>query len=125
MDRLDETRNKDELKACLNVLSHEGQIDWYDQRIWKALERVGSGINIYDADANDIRALKTKLQRACSILWDADYFNDTDRANGSNYRSGKANYDAEIEGNVQEMGGMLESLLKQKKTWVQGRPATV
>jgi hypothetical protein len=115
MDRLDETRNKDELKACLNVLSHEGQIDWYDQRIWKALERVGSGINIYDADANDIRALKTKLQRACSILWDADYFNDTDRANGSNYRSGKANYDAEIEGNVQEMGGMLESLLKQKR----------
>lgn len=115
MDRVDETRNKDELKACFNVLSKEGAIDWYDRRIWKALDRVGSGVKIYDADANDIRALKTKLARACTVLWDGDYFYDTDRANGSNYQSGKNDYNEEIKGNVQEMGGMLESLLKQKR----------
>lgn len=115
MERVTETNNKDELKACLNILSENGQIDWYDKRIWRALERVGCGIRFLDADANNTNVLKTKLQRACAALWDNDYFRGVDRANGSNFASKKSEYDEEIAANVQGMGSILGSLLNQKR----------
>ncbi len=115
MDRVGETRNQDELKACLNVLSKRGQIDWYDKRIWRALERVGSGVKILDSDGDDLNTLKIKLQRACAVLYDNDYFRETDRTNSSSFQSEKQKYEGDLSTNVANMGGVIESMLAQKR----------
>lgn len=115
MERLEKTKNKDELKACLILLSENGRIDWYDRRIWRALERVGGGLTILDSDAENLNALKTKLQKMCANLWDNDFFRQTDNANGSGYESGKGKYKNELEANENNIEPTLQAMLRQKR----------
>jgi len=115
MERLEKTTNKDEVKACLILLSENGRIDWYDRRIWRALERVGGGLTILDSDAGNLNALKIKLQKMCANLWDNDFFRNTDNANGSAYESGKGKYKNELEANEGNIEGTLKAMLKQKR----------
>ncbi|MBI5414943.1 hypothetical protein HZA38_05535 [Candidatus Peregrinibacteria bacterium] len=113
MNRLHETKEKDELKACLNVLSQKGQIDWYDKRIWDALNRF-SKVRFYRSDADDSNVLRTKLQKACNI-YDNDYFRQLERDNGSNFESGKGKFKPEISGNINALEKMIRSMLIDKK----------
>jgi hypothetical protein len=124
MERIDETKHKDELKACLNVLAGIGAIDWYDDRIWFAMQRVnrGIGIKINEADATNRTALRTLLKRMCTILWDKDYFRVTDRNNSSNYSSGKSNYMAEISSTTDQTDGIIISMLQERRNGQQVDP---
>gem|GEM_PF-5248125 len=115
MDRLDETKTKDELKACLNVLSERGQIDWYDRRIWRALERFQRPVKFRDSDADDPNALRSKLHRACGLLWDYDYFAEKDRHNNDSYDSTKNKFAHEVEANDGIMDRIIQGMLMDRK----------
>jgi hypothetical protein len=114
MDRISETDSQHELKACLQVLSKQGQIDWYDRRIWRALERFQHTIKFRESDEDDANAFRTKLNRACGIIWDNDFFRDTDRTNSNSYQSEKGNYKEEVTANMTVMDNIIQSMIWEK-----------
>lgn len=115
MERVDKTNDRFEVRAALEVLAKKGAIDWYDKRIWRALEQHQHSIRFIDADAENLENLKSKLQNACAILYDNDFFRDADRDNNSNYESIKKSYKSQAETDVFRLAEVLGAMLIAKQ----------
>lgn len=94
-DRIEETGNKDELKACGRELAKRGMLDLRDRRLWRALERFQSTVHFVDSDADDASVLNQKMQKVYAVLYDNDEFRALDRDNQNAYESRKKDYDKE------------------------------
>jgi hypothetical protein len=114
-DRLDSTSNADVVKACLNQLAETGMLDWRNKVVWKAFNRLNCGVRFREEDTVDYGLIRKKMLKACTIIWDCDYFSSTDRKNNSSYDSHKKEYEneANLTANI---AGELKSMLYDKKT---------
>jgi hypothetical protein len=102
-------------------LADKGLIEWSDKRIWKALYRVGGGVHFYESDAFNSSVLSSKLQRACTRLWDEDEYRELDRANRGNIDSKVEEYKKEAMTNLDRINEQIEQMLYDKcvnKVWV-------
>ncbi len=113
MDVLESTNNQDELKACLFKLADDGAIDWRDRRIWKAIQRFQSSARFVPSDEDNPIALRAKLNRALSIIYDKDFFQTIERTNKSNVDSRKNEYAALASADTNYKGSLADMLEKR------------
>lgn len=139
-DRLRNTRNRDELKACFIVLSDKGQLRWDDVEMWKNLNNfVSADLSIpIPADGDPYRILSndplspdyqktgfTYLQAAIDSLWGEGGYNDWFAGNKSKYESNAKSYYTEGKQLEGVQGGherRLGELLMQHKNGVYVNP---
>jgi len=112
------TRNQDEFKACLNLLSGNGRLRWDDEELLKQFNRFQNMI-VVDTDptllVKNPAAFYDKLDRASGFIWDNDAFKGWKTNNDSNYNNKGKNYDSTL-ANYSETTGLetfMESMLKE------------
>jgi len=129
-DSLEKATNKDQTKACFQVLSKKGQIRWDDIGMWKTLNGlVPSGLKI-PIPANGDPSLKDKItgktgfeyaEGAIDFLWGEGTYNDWYSENNGVYDSNLKKYAEKgklTEGdtkNMRAVEGELRVLLERHK----------
>ena len=130
--RLHETGNKDEFKACMEVLTEKGQMNWDDIKFWTNLNKIlamhGSGSLAVPIPANgdpatmvseiDQRTGRDFVKPGLDGLWGEGTFNSWYQKNNSTYDSNAKSYYSEgdeLEGVEGEHGRRLKILLEKHK----------
>ena len=111
------TRNQDEMKACMYLLADLGRIRWDDPQIWRQLMYFGHGAIQFDTEnpENEVRnqgRLHEKLQKIVGVIWDFDTFQTWQSTNESNYSSKMESHKDFCDKNA-ESEGTLDLVLKQ------------
>lgn len=112
------TRNQDEMKACMYLLADLGRIRWDDPQIWRQLMYFGHGAVQFDLanPENEVRnqgRLHEKLQKIVGVIWDFDTFQTWQSTNESNYSS-KMQSHKDFCDKTAESEGTLDLVLKQE-----------
>ncbi|QQS59233.1 hypothetical protein IPN35_06665 [Candidatus Peregrinibacteria bacterium] len=113
MGVLSQSKNKDELKACLLRLSELGAIDWTDKNIWRGLEKFQNVARFLPSDANNQISLRAKLNRACGAIWDQDFYPSTERKNRSSVEGKKNEYADMASGDLNYKKSIADMLTKR------------
>lgn len=127
-DRLCNTHNRDELKACFITLSEKGQLRWDDINVWQNINRfVDTGVSIpipSNGDPNtrqsatDERTGFDFLKAAIDSMWGEGQYNEWFARNKSTFQTNARNYYEEgkqLEGVDGGHARRLSVLLKQHK----------
>lgn len=93
-DQLRTTGDKDELKAILQSMAAKGWINWNDEVLWKAISRVGKGI---DASLYVDRYDETKIAEILDTFWGDNSYLDLKHKNTSSFNA-KKNSEKEVAG---------------------------
>ena len=84
------TSNRDEARACINLLSQKGFLRWDDPELWKTLNRLMGRKNYFHVPEDMSKTSEQilgKMKSACEIIWTGDYFRS---------------WDGELEGNLKK-----------------------
>jgi hypothetical protein len=105
------TKNKDEFKACLFLLSDNGRIRWESPDLIRQFNYFQSNVNI-PTDINvslaNMSALYAKIRIAIGNMWDFDTFNGMMNTNSSSYQSKKSQYDQDCNRWAEMEGGLTK-----------------
>jgi hypothetical protein len=115
---LHKTKNIDEMKACLILLSEKGRLRWDNENLLRQLNRFQSVVefspNLY-YEMKDLSVFNDKLNRAIGTMYDFDTYNELKGKNASSYESAKKNFD-ELYVNLSEQEGGISGHLKKLLT---------
>lgn len=125
------SRNQDELKACLYLLAEQGRLRWDRIELLKRLNYFQKSVHFDESGMKghlgNISLFYEKLGKACGAIWDFDTFKDLKTQNSSAYDSKKNEWDqachewAETVGLDTIIDGYLQDYKKAK---VSGRNPT-
>jgi len=108
-----EAGNKDQLKACIQLLAERGRLNWFDPLLLKQINRFQSVISfgLKNSDINTYHASKPKFDESLrvaldSIYGDADFFRNMTSQNESSFNSAKEKYKAELFNAARQRGGL-------------------
>lgn len=88
--------NQDQLKAIIRILASKGRLNWRNQDLWIALNKLQSAVYFKPNDPillHDPVLLSQKLTRALGEVYDYDEYMSLERTNVSTYSSDKQKYD--------------------------------
>ncbi|MFH1298762.1 MAG: hypothetical protein ABII07_02950 [Patescibacteria group bacterium] len=92
MEVMYNTRNRDEMKACMYLLADLGRIRWDDPKLWSQLmyfshSAINFNINNPDTEVMHQGKLHKKLRKAVGVVWDYDTFQTWSSTNESSHNS--------------------------------------
>ncbi|MCF7830456.1 hypothetical protein K9M41_00450 [Candidatus Gracilibacteria bacterium] len=117
------TRNKDEARACINLLSKKGFLKWDDPKLWETLNHLLGRKNFFhipgDMDLTSEKILK-KIEGACEIIWTRDYFRAWDGELESNLKRAREGFNHEFAIYENDPKARTEIMADMLKRWSQG-----
>ena len=117
--------NKDQLKAILQILSEKGRLNWRNQDLWIALNKIQSAVILKPGDKrllHDPILLSQRLNTALGNAFDYDEYTKLERTQGSSYGSEKSKYDPVHKRMQDKLGERLDELLAQHRNGEQVDP---
>ncbi|NLG06972.1 hypothetical protein GX553_00770 [Candidatus Peribacteria bacterium] len=126
---LTHTRNHDQLRAILELLSDRGRLNWNDEGFWNTLNALSKySMPIAACRNNDV--LRDKwLQKLITDIWDdKEHWYNWRRTNDSNYNSEMEKYTQYVDqlSNVSNgLSGELENMLRLWVEYRQGPPGDI
>jgi len=111
--------NKDQLKAVLRILADKGRIDWRDQNLWIALNKLQSAVHLSPNDEmilSNPSILRQKLHTACGEVWDYDEYLSLERNNEGKYESSKKEHMESVHKIQRQITERLGQLYKRHKS---------
>ena len=118
--------NKDELKAIVRILADKGRLDWYDQRLWKVLNKLQKKEYFKPEDdflMRNPQALRQKMMSAMGEMWDYEEFTSLDNKNSSSFESRKKDFKEAYNKMSGAVNKRMYDLLKRHKDGDQADPA--
>ena len=119
------TPNQDQLKAILRILADKGRLDWRDENLWRALNKLQSAVLLKPGDQillhNPI-LLRQRLHTALGEIYDYDEFTSLERTNESSYQGEKGKFDTLHSRMQDKLTDRLDQLLIQHKAGEQVNP---
>ena len=110
--------NADQLKAILRILSDKGRLDWRNEDLWIALNKLQAAVVLKPGDQillhNPI-LLRQRLHRAMGEIYDYDEFTSLERGNESAYESEKGKFDAVHDRTQDKLTDRLDQLLARAR----------
>lgn len=117
--------NPDQLKAVLRILADKGRLDWRNEDLWIALNKLQAAVVLKPGDAvllhNPI-LLRQRLHRALGEIYDYDEFTTLERTNEGSYESEKGKYDTVHDRTQDKLTDRLDQLLAQARDGEQVDP---
>ena len=114
------SRDLDEFKACMFLLTDAGRIRWDDQRLLKQLNYFQGSVQ-FSMNMNvhymDLSAYYDKLNIAFTAMYDADTFKGFFNSNISNYEGKKNGFTEACNSQSESEGGLRVMLDGQLKNW--------
>lgn len=122
MDTLSKTRNKDQVRAVIELLVERGRLDVNDTRFWQTLKDL-SGMNMPIDSCRDNSVLRDKwLQKMITSIWDdKDKYTEWRQSNDSGISSGKEKFTQVADQLSNIAGGLAYALERQLKLYKQGK----
>jgi len=121
------THDRDRMKAVMNLLAKFGRIDWDDERIWDALNKVGSFRMPKDLCEYDRFTREEWIKKIVFSAWptDKDLFNKWNTGNASAFTSKRNEYEAyaDIRSNTAELPHECARMLRIYTQWKEIKPA--
>ncbi|MFH1409987.1 MAG: hypothetical protein ABIG80_00315 [Patescibacteria group bacterium] len=117
--------NQDQLKAILRILADKGRINWRNENIWKALNKLQSTAVLKPGDQlllHNPVLLRQRLRTAMGEIYDYDEFDTLERTNEGNYKSSKSKYDTLHSRMQDKLTDRLDELLSQHRAGEQVDP---
>lgn len=117
--------NRDQLKAILKILADKGRIDWYNQDLWTALNKLQTKVELKPGDQlllHNSVLLRQRLRTALGEIYDYDEFENLERTNEGSYQSEKGKYDTRHSRMQDKLTDQLDEMLIQHKTGEQVDP---
>lgn len=119
---LEGSKNRDQIKACLELLSDRGEMDWNDEGIWGVLSRISGYRMPIEACRRDDVLRDTWLRKMITEIWnDKEKYYHWRATNDSKIDSGKKSFERNVDqlSNVagDGMGAELERQLRLYREW--------
>ncbi len=122
IELLGTARDKDQLRAIIELLTEKGRLDWGNKEFWKTLKRVSGLPMPIEACKNNSVLRDQWLQRMTTHIWDdKDKFFEWRQANDSNISSGKEKFTQVADQLSNIRGGLAGALERQLKLWVENK----
>lgn len=113
--------DRDRMKAVMNLLAKFGRIDWDDERIWDALNRVGNFRMPTDLCRYDRFTREEWIKKIVFSAWptDKDLFNKWNTGNASAFTSKRNEYEAyaDVRANTRELPHECARMLRIYTQW--------
>ncbi|MFH1670710.1 MAG: hypothetical protein ABIA92_03945 [Patescibacteria group bacterium] len=113
--------DRDRMKAVMNLLAKFGRIDWDDERIWDALNRVGNFRLPKDLCRYDRFTREEWIKKIVFSAWptDKDLFNKWNTGNASAFTSKRNEYEAyaDVRANTRELPHECARMLRIYTQW--------
>lgn len=109
--------NKDQMKAVMRLLAEKGRINWQNQDLWLALNKLQSSSHFPLGDANLLKdpvLLRERMLRAFGEIYDYDEFPGLERSNEDKYDGGKKQFEKTHDLIPTKMTERLDEQLKIK-----------
>lgn len=117
--------NSDQLKAILRILGEKGRLDWRNEDLWIALNKLQSTTELKPGDQlllhNPI-LLRQRLRTALGEIYDYDEFETLERSNEGAYQSEKGKYDTRHSRMQDQLDPLLDEMLSQHRAGEQVDP---
>lgn len=110
--------NADQLKAILRILASKGRLNWRNQDLWLALNKLQSAVYFKPNDPillHDPVLLGQKLHRALGEVYDYDEYSTLERDHVSAYTSNKQKYDPVHKRMQDKLTDRLNELLSEAR----------
>ncbi len=113
--------DKDRMKAIMNSLANFGRIDWEDERIWNALNKLGNFTIPPDICKFDRFTREEWLKKVIDDIWphDTELYDKWMNTNNNSFKSKRDEYEAfaDVRSNTKEMHNELAKQLKLYTLW--------
>jgi len=120
IELLAHTKNKDQIRGILALLSDRGELDWESEDIWHKLEDLSGYKMPEKACKRDDVLRDTWLRKMITEIWnDKELYYHWRGANDSNTASGKKHFTPTVDQLSNVGGGMSGELFKQLKLYKQ------
>ncbi len=111
------TRNRDQVRALIELLVHRGRMDWNDENVWRTLADLshfgGEFRKNFSACRNNDVLRDRWLHRVIANIWeDNDMFFNWKRQNDSEYKSGMDKFSATVDQLSNVKSGMKNALAR-------------
>ncbi len=121
MTRLENTNNRDELKALIIVMSEKGYLNWHDKTLWAAILRVAAQA---DFDLRNIEHSEDSIRFIIDKFWGPGSFNDYRNKNDSVYQNRvneSKQWAMRLENDPEQRGGMAGRLQNYLHQHLEGK----
>jgi hypothetical protein len=103
------TKDKDELKAVIEVLAEKGQIKWEDKKMWETFNRIAQGSPCWVRE----KTYLDDIEKIVDSFWGRDSFREYRNKNDSSYNSVREAFQdnaKRLENDPQKNGGLRGAL---------------
>src|SRR3989339_131099 len=111
MEKMETTKNVDEFKACIKLLSHHGRMRLENIKFWKQLMYFSHGtvqfdVNNPEAETGRKHMFEEKLSKAIGYIWDFDTYEKWVQENGTNAGQEREKYNSYCDQTAESAGGI-------------------
>ena len=122
MDSLAQSRNKDQVRALIELLVERGRLDMNDERFWKTLKDLSGQPMDMEACKNNSILRDKWLQSMITEIWDdKDKYYEWRQSNDSGISSGKEKFQQVADQLSNVSGGLAAELERQLTLWVESK----
>lgn len=116
------SKDPDEVRACINLLSEKGFLKWDDPMIWRALNKLQRAIT-FDTSA-DLQMgsyqIRNKVKQAASIVWSQEVFDEWDRNLDERAKKAEGGFAREFESLEHDPTARTEIMANMLQKWSRG-----
>jgi hypothetical protein len=119
---LAKTRNADQTRAIIELLSERGRLDWNDKGLWRTLNAL-SHYTMPEAACEEDDLLRDRwIQKLITDIWsDKDHYYNWRRQNDDNFESGKKQFTSVTDQLSNIQGGLAAELKSMLEKFVAAR----
>ncbi|GEM_PF-4751977 len=117
-----DSKDQDEVRACIELLIEKGFMKWDDPRLWQTLQNLKGGISFegttMESPFSDIRR---SVQDACESIWTSEVFRGWDQSMESKSKAARELHNGEFDGYEDDPTKPRERILADMlKNWKSG-----
>ena len=126
-EKLYNSKDADESRACINLLSEKGFLAWDDPRLWRTLMRLGGGIifNIPEDQALPIGDIMEKVKGSCELIWSRDVFRNWEGKFKGDHEKAMGFFEREFSNLESSPSGRTDALSGMLARWKRGEVTDV
>ncbi|MCK5461307.1 hypothetical protein KAI58_04975 [Candidatus Gracilibacteria bacterium] len=116
------SNDKDEVRACVNMLKEKGFFKWDDPEFWRVLMRFQNNVSFNIPEDMNLAAtdLKDKIKNACETVWSREIYRQWETSYEDDLKKAKSGWSrefADLEQQGGERGRILSEMLQK---WSRG-----
>lgn len=121
-DAIARSRDADEVRACINLLSEKGALHWDDPLLWKAFNKLQNAVHFDAQNDMDLSTyeIHKKVKAAASAIWSQQVFDEWDRNLDDQAKKAEGGYAREFESLENDPTARTEILSGMLQRWARG-----